>query len=244
MPNIKMTIEYDGTNYCGWQTQKNAISVCDVIKDTIKELTGEEVKLIGCSRTDSGVHAYGQVANFKTESKIPPEKFAASLNAILPDDIAILESKEASPKFHSQFSAQSKHYKYVVYNSKVRSPILRDRAYFMSWGLKITKMKEAAEFFVGEHDFHAFCSAASTAKSHVRTIYDVSVNKKGNIIEIDVHGNGFLYNMVRIIAGTIVDVGRGKIAVEDIKGIIEAGDRKKAGLTAPPQGLYLMKIVY
>jgi len=242
--NIKMTIEYDGTNYHGWQEQKNAVSVSGVITESIKELTGENVNLIGASRTDTGVHAYGQVANFLTYSEIPPERFFAALNPILPSDIVIKESKEASEKFHAQYNSKGKKYRYIIYNARTPSAILRDRAAFVFYGLKITRMQDAAEYFLGKHDFSAFCASGATVKSFERTIKSLTVERRGEVFEIEVTGDGFLYNMVRIIAGTLIDVGRGAIPVEKIPEILHSKDRRKAGRTAPPQGLYLVEVYY
>ena len=244
MKNIKLKIEYDGTNYHGWQSQDNAEAICDVLSNAVNEVTGENVKLYGASRTDAGVHAYGQVANFFTDSNIPPDKYTFVLNTVLPPDIVIKESREASEKFHSQYYAKGKKYQYLIYNEKTPSALMRNKAYFVPQGLKITKMKEAAKYFIGEYDFSAFCAAGSSVKSFTRTIYGISVEKSGEIIKIEVEGNGFLYNMVRIIAGTLADVGKGKISADAIPEIIEGKDRRKAGKTAPPHGLYLVEVYY
>lgn len=242
--NIKMTIEYDGTNYHGWQSQQNSVSVCNVLTAAVKNLTDEDIKFSAASRTDKGVHAYGQVVNFFTNSKIPPDKYSHALNSMLPADIVVKESREASLHFHAQYHSKGKRYKYIIYNARTPSALMRDRAAYVHYGQKITKMTQAAEYFLGRHDFSAFCSAGSMAKSFERTIKSLTLEKKGEIIEIDISGDGFLYNMVRIIAGTLVDVGRGAIPVEAIPKIIEGKDRTKAGKTAPAQGLYLMEVLY
>lgn len=244
MRNIKLTIEYDGTNYHGWQIQKNAKTIQGVILDAIKKLTREEIVLNGSGRTDSKVHAYGQVANFKTNSNIPPERFAHALNRILPDDIVVKKSEEVDMDFHARYSAQAKIYRYLIYNSKFPSPLLRNRAWYVPYSLNFEEMMRAAEFFRGTHDFSAFRAVGSTVESSIRTISRISLEKKSDIISLEVTSNGFLYNMMRIIAGTLVDVGRGKFKCEDVKGIIESRDRKKAGQTAPPEGLYLVRVYY
>ncbi len=244
MRNIKLVIEYDGTSYHGWQSQNNALAVQDVIEKAIMTLTGEKCKLIGSGRTDAGVHAIGQVANFITNSKIPPEKFSYALNNILPDDIVIKSSEQVPGSFHARYSAIGKKYRYVIYNSRQRSALLRNRAYFVPYDLDIPSMEKAMKYFVGTHDFAAFKAADSTEKSSIRTITDTWLKKEGEIVTFEIAGDGFLYNMVRIIAGTLVEVGMGKIAADDIPHIIESRDRRKAGRTAPPHGLYLVEVYY
>jgi len=249
MKNIKLTIEYDGTNYHGWQTQINAKAIHDVVSDAINSLTGEKCKLIGSSRTDTGVHAFGQIANFKTASTIPPEKFSNAINSMLPKDVIIRESKEVDMEFHSRYSATGKTYKYVIHNSPVKSAILRNRAYNIPKTLNFKEMNKAAKLFLGEHDFSAFKSTGASTKTSVRTIFDIELSKSeydsdGCLIELEITGDGFLYNMVRIIAGTLVDVGLGKIKSGDIENIILSGDRKRAGKTLPAQGLYLVEVYY
>lgn len=244
MRNIKLIIEYDGTNYNGWQSQKNGNGIEDVIKKAIKNLTGEDVVLTGSGRTDAGVHAFGQVANFLTQSSIPSEKFSYALNSKLPEDVVIKESEEVDIDFHSRFDAKSKTYRYLIYNSTHPSALLRRRAYHVFYEIDLEAMKQAALYFIGTHDFRSFMAKGSNVKTTVRTIYNITICKNGNLMEIDITGNGFLYNMVRIIAGTLVDVGIGKIKVGDIKDIIENGRREKAGKTLPPWGLYLVKVDY
>jgi len=244
MRNIKLIIEYDGTNYHGWQTQINALAIQDVIRDAIRKITGEQVDLIGSSRTDVGVHAYGQVANFVTDSNIPDEKFSFALNSVLPFDICIKGSKEVEMDFHSRYSTKGKKYRYKIYNSIYPSAILRDRAYNVKCKLDLEAMKKASLYFLGEHDFTTFRASGSSVKSAVRMITDISLFKKGDIIVFEITGNGFLYNMVRIIVGTLIDVGMGKIKAEEIKSIIESKDRKRAGKTIPAHGLYLIEVYY
>jgi tRNA pseudouridine38-40 synthase len=244
MRNIKLTIEYDGTAYHGWQSQINAATVQDVVTEAVRNLTGENCSLTGSSRTDTGVHAYGQVCNFFTEAAIPADKFAFALNTILPDDIVILSSEEVSPEFHSRFSTKGKKYQYLVYNSTFPSALLRHRAYHVFYPLDVGKMKKAAGHLIGTHDFIAFSAAGGSVKTTVRTIMQADVVRNGELIEFSVVGDGFLYNMVRILAGTLVEVGYGKISPDAVPGIIEERNRKKAGRTAPAHGLYLVEVYY
>ncbi len=244
MRNIKLTIEYDGTAYHGWQSQVNAVAVQDVVTAALQKLTGEDIIITGSSRTDTGVHALGQVCNFFTGSSIPADKFAFALNAILPEDIVIRKSEEVTEDFHARFSTIGKKYRYLFYNSVFPSALMRSRAYHVFYPLDVNAMKEAAECFKGTHDFAAFSAAGSSVKTTVRTITDCSIKRDNDIVEFTVTGNGFLYNMVRIIAGTLVDVGIGRLEPKAIPEIVAALDRKKAGRTAPPHGLYLVEIYY
>lgn len=242
--NIKLTLEYDGTNYCGWQKQPNASSIQETLEEAILKITGENVKLIGSGRTDSRVHALGQVANFKTHSKIPANRYIKALNSMLPFDIAVKDSIEVDLDFHARFNAIGKEYKYIIYNNKVRSPLKRNYSYFVDYDLDIANMKKSLDSFLGTHDFSGFMSSGSSIKSTVRTISCVEFIEKEGLIELNIMGNGFLYNMVRIIVGTLVDIGIGKIDSNSISDIIDSRDRKRAGHTAPPEGLYLSKVFY
>ena len=323
MRNIKLTIEYDGTAYHGWQSQVNAAAVQDVVSAAVQKLTGEKCILHGSSRTDAGVHAYGQVANFHTASGIPADKFAFALNTMLPDDISVVGSEEAEPGFHARFSAKGKRYRYLFWNSLFSSAIMRNRAWHVYYPLDVEAMRRASGNFLGTHDFLAFSASGSSVKTTVRTVCGISVSgdspeqscrpeqschserseesynlqkilryaqddkryaqddknmssegkrtvpiaakresrppvpqleqenrppvpplEYAGTVSLDVEGDGFLYNMVRIIAGTLVEVGYGRIAPEDIPAILESRDRRRAGLTAPPQGLYLMEVFY
>lgn len=244
MRNIKLTIEFDGCNYHGWQTQNNSLAVQDVITEGILKLTGENVTVNGSSRTDAGVHALGLCANFHTDSSIPPERFAYALNTMMPPDIVILKSEEADLNFHARFDSKGKKYRYLIYNSVFPSALLRERACHISKTLDVAKMQEAANRFFGTHDFSTFMAAGSVVKSTVRTINYVNVEKKDNLISFEVQGDGFLYNMVRIMAGTLIEVGYGKINAADIDDIILSGNRKRAGKTAPAHGLYLVEVFY
>jgi len=244
MKNVKLTIEYDGTNYHGWQAQSNAKTVQGTVEKAIHGLTGEKITITGSSRTDQGVHAYGQVANFFTNSNIPPDRFSYALNRMLPDDIVIKKSEEVGMDFHARYCSKGKKYRYLIYNSSFPSAIYRNRAYHISHCLDMEKMNRAIKYFKGTYDFSAFRATGSSTKTSVRTIFDVSLSKSEDIICFEVSGDGFLYNMVRIMVGTIVDVGMGRIEAEDIPCIIESLDRKRAGRTAPPQGLYLVEVYY
>lgn len=257
MRNIKLTIEYDGTAYHGWQSQVNAAAIQDVLNTAVNKLTGEVCTLYGSGRTDAGVHAYGQVANFRTASGIPADKFAYALNSILPEDIVILKSEEADPGFHARFSACGKKYRYLFYNSMFPSSLLRNRAWHVHYPLNVKAMREASGYFPGTHDFLAFSASGGSVKTTVRTISNIAIIGQGDtgrqgdgspvyggVISLEIEGSGFLYNMVRIIAGTLVEVGYGKMKPEEIKDILESRDRKRAGLTAPPQGLYLVEVLY
>lgn len=288
MRNIKLTIEYDGTAYHGWQSQVNAATIQDIVNSAVNRLTGEVCTLYGSSRTDAGVHSYGQVANFRTTARIPADRIAFALNILLPYDIVIVKSEEADPDFHARFCAKGKRYRYLFYNSMLPSALLRNRAWNVHYPLNVEAMREASEYFLGTHDFMAFSSSGGSVKTTVRNISSISLARidsslgkldKGTVLlskkerqenrplvlenrplvllegqgtcspvpvtlSLDIEGNGFLYNMVRIIAGTLVEVGYGKIEPGEIVHILESRDRKRAGTTAPPQGLYLMEVIY
>lgn len=241
---VFMKIAYDGTNYCGWQIQINGITVEEVINKHLSELLNEEIAVIGASRTDSGVHAMGNVAVFDTETRIPAEKICFALNQRLPDDIRILESKEVPQDFHPRFCNSTKTYQYKILNRKIPIPTERLYSHFVYMDLDIEKMKKAAEYIVGEHDFKSFCSTRTQVENTIRTIYSLDIEKKEDMIYITISGNGFLYNMVRIIVGTLMKVGLSVYPPEHVKEIIEACDRNVAGPKAPAQGLTLLKIDY
>lgn len=244
MRNIKLTISYDGTAYHGWQSQENAITVQEVLENAIYKLTGARPRVVGCSRTDTGVHAEQFVCNFGTESGIPCEKFPLALNTHLPDDIVCLLAQEAEPDFHSRYMAKKKRYTYYIQNSKFPDVFKVNYAWHYSYPLDIEAMQKASKAFLGEHDFIGFAASGFSVKTTVRTIYDIDVEKNGDLIKISVLGNGFLYNMVRIIAGTLAFVGCGKINADEMADIIDSCDRKRAGITAPPQGLFLTEVFY
>ena len=244
MRNIKLTIEYDGKDYNGWQKQPNKLNIQGEIERAIEEVTGEKVDLIASGRTDAGVHAIGQVANFKIEKEMPIEKIPYALNSKLKKSIRIKNAEEVDEKFHSRYTCKKKTYMYIINDSLQGSAIYRNLEYHFDSKLDEKKMNEAAKFLIGEHDFKAFKASGTSSKSSVRTIYSASVERKDERVYIKLTGNGFLYNMVRIIAGTLVDVGIGKIKPEDIKKIIETKDRLEAGKTLPAQGLYLLNVEY
>ena len=244
MKRIKLTIAYDGTNYCGWQVQPNGITIEEVINKALSKLTGEEILVIGASRTDSGVHAMGNVAVFDTETTIPPEKIGIALNQRLPEDIVITKSEEVPLDFHPRYCDCSKTYEYHIVNTRIPVPTKRLTNWFVSYELDIDKMRQAASYLVGEHDFVSFCNVRTDVENTVRTIYALDILTNGDEITIRITGNGFLYNMVRIIAGTLIRVGRGFYEPEKVKEILEAKDRKAAGVTAPAHGLMLMSIDY
>ena len=244
MRNIKLTIEYDGKDFNGWQKQPNKLNIQGTIEQAITKITGETVELNASGRTDAGVHAIGQVANFKTNSNIPIEKFPIAINTNLKKSIRIKSAEEVDEKFHSRLSCKRKTYRYIINNSEIESAIYRNLEYHISNKLDVSKMQKAAKFFEGEHDFKAFKASGTSSKSSVRTIYEANVYKIENKIYIELKGNGFLYNMVRIIAGTLIEVGLNKIEPEYILDIIKEEKRELAGRTLPPQGLYLLKVEY
>lgn len=243
MRNIKLTIEYDGGAFCGWQRQPDERTVQAEIEDSLRSLTGEAIDIIGSGRTDSGVHSRGQVANFKTRSSIPANRFKYALNSKLPRDISIRESVEVADSFHSRFDATSKSYRYIIYNGETRSSLYRNHTYHVAYKLDYDLMVRESKSFEGEHDFIGFMSSNSGIDSTIRTIYSIDMKRSGELIYIDIEGNGFLYNMVRIIVGTLVDIGRGRIT-ESVSDILESKKRERAGHTAAAEGLYLEWVKY
>ena len=244
MRNIKLDIEYDGKSFNGWQKQPNKLNIQGEIEKAIEEITGEKIDLIASGRTDAGVHSLGQVANFKTNSTIDVEKIPYAINSKLKKSIVIKSAEEVPERFHSRYSVHSKTYRYTINNSKFGTALYRDMEYHFPIELDEKKMQKAAKFFEGEHDFKAFKASGTSSKSSVRTIYKATVERKDDRVIIELTGNGFLYNMVRIIAGTLIDVGIGKIKPEEVKEIIEKKERKNAGKTLPARGLCLLKVDY
>jgi len=244
MKNIKLTIEYEGTNYHGWQEQNNLITVEGTLRKALETMTKEEIKLFGSGRTDGKVHALGQVANFFTNSTIPGERYKYALKFLLPDDISIVDSEEVDLNFHSRFSATKKRYKYIVYNGKLPKAIYRNFSYHVSHNIDMEKMILASRYLVGTHDFRSFMASHANAYSTVRTIHEIKIEKNKDLIEFIIVGNSFLHNMVRIIVGTLLFVGVGRLNVEDITRIISQKDRKCSGPTVQPQGLFLEKVYY
>lgn len=241
---IKLVIEYDGTGYCGWQRQDRGKTVQQTIEDALRGLTGEKTILHAAGRTDAGVHALGQVAHFDTESSIPPEKFSFALNGSLPADIRIKDSSLADAGFHARFDAKQKHYRYVMQNAPQASAILRNQSMHVPNQMDLEKMRRAAGYLIGTHDFAAFAGSPCSVKTTVRTVCSIDITQSGSLVQIDVIGNGFLYNMVRIIAGTLMQAGIGKLLPEDVLSILESKDRRRAGITAKPQGLFLVEVRY
>ena len=267
MPRIKLTVQYKGTNYHGWQVQPNGVTIQEVLQKTLHRILNQKVNVIGSGRTDSGVHALAQVCHFdyvgarfpRPGGETPPlQKIIYGLNSLLPEDIAVVDAKIVPQTFHAQLSAKRKTYDYTLFNSKLRSPFLEDTVWRIPYSLDIKKMKQAAKVLVGEHDFRAFCASDTDVKTTVRKIYKISIsvgapfmapgfdesNPYKLLIRISVTGNGFLKHSIRNIVGTLVNVGRGKTTVAQFKNILQGKDRKKAGMTAPAKGLMLMKVRY
>lgn len=247
MRNISLTIEYDGTNYCGWQPQKQnnlKPSIHEIIESALRQILKEKIKLIGSGRTDSGVHARHQVANFKTGSNILAANLRKGLNSILPKDILIKKVSGAPLDFHSRFSAKSKTYRYVILNRAYHDPFLRNYAYFYPLALDIKAMRREARALLGRHNFAAFRASAGKGRNPLKTLKKIRITKAKELIYIDVAADGFLYNMARNIAGTLIDIGRGKLGKGSLKKILISRDRRKAGFTAPARGLFLMDVAY
>ena len=252
MRNVKLTISYDGTNYCGWQKQKGEFrgvkkrTIQGTIEETLGKLLQEEIKLIGSGRTDSGVHAFGQIANFKTKSNLSSKEMGRGLNALLPQDIRIKRVITVPERFNSRYDVLSKTYHYVI--SQQNSPFLHNYSYFCPCKLELSAMRKASKFLIGKHNFSSFQAAGSKIKNSVRSVKKLSIRKKkttcSDLIRIKIQASGFLYKMVRNIVGTLLEVGKGKIASQDVKKILDKKDRKFAGPTAPAKGLYLKKVRY
>ena len=242
--NLKLTIAYDGSGYHGFQRQLNACTVQQVLEEKLSNLLNERIAVAGAARTDAGVHAYGQVVSFWTESAIPTERIPIAMAGVLPRDIAVIDAASMPVNFHARFSSCSKIYLYRIHNTTVPNPLLRNHAWQVHRQLDAEAMHEALQSLAGEHDFSSFQAAGSSARNPVRTLYAVKCERQGNNIEFLFHGNGFLYHMVRNIVGTAVDVGMGKITQADFQSIFSGRDRTVAGATAPPNGLYLQEIFY
>ena len=244
MRRIHLTVEYDGTNYAGWQRQANAPTVQESLETALKRLTGETRCVHGASRTDAGVHALGQSAHFDTESRIPADKFAFALNTVLPEDIRVRRSEEAAPDFHARFMAKGKLYRYRIFSSPHASAIERNYCAHTIYALDVERMRREAQSVVGTHDFAPFAASGSVVKDTVRTIYSCELVREGEMLVMYVRGNGFLYNMVRILAGTLILVGSGKLEEGAISRALESGSRLDLGITAPAGGLTLMEVYY
>ncbi|MCD8300745.1 MAG: tRNA pseudouridine(38-40) synthase TruA [Clostridiales bacterium] len=244
MKRIKLIVAYDGSNYCGWQIQNNGPTIEEELNKALSHLLGEDIRVIGASRTDSGVHALGNVAVFDTETRIPAEKICFAVNMGLPEDIVVQSSCEVPLTWHPRKRESRKTYEYKILNRPMAMPTISHDSYFYHYPLDVEAMRRAGGYFVGPHDFASFCSAGAEAESTVRTIYSCKVTRDGDMIKIRVTGSGFLYNMVRIMAGTLVQVGTGKMKPEDMPRILAAKDRRVAGPTAPAKGLTLIRIDY
>ena len=246
MPSIALVIEFDGTDFVGWQIQDNGRSVQEAVQTALSELYKEDIKVTGSSRTDAGVHARGMVCSAKVPFSIPADKLPLACNALLPPDVAVVRAIDVSEGFNARFDSLGKRYVYRIVHDRVRHPLLCRYAHFVTGRLDVEAMKEAAACFAGEHDFAAFCAAGGSQNTTVRRLRSVEVraDEQTGVIEIEVTGEAFLYNMVRIIAGTLLYVGQGKIAAGDIPAVIESRDREKAGKTLPPEGLTLEEVFY
>lgn len=244
MKRIKLTVAYDGTNYCGWQIQKNGITVEEVLNKTLSKFFKEDIVVIGASRTDSGVHAMGNVAVFDADVTMPADKISYAINNLLPDDIRIQKSEEVAPDFHPRYCDTRKTYEYRIYNSQFPDPMVRLYSHFVYYHLDEEKMQQAANYLVGEHDFKSFCTPKDEVENTVRTIYYINVIREGNMVKVRINGNGFLYNMVRIIVGSLLKVGMGMISPKEVKNILEAKDRTRAGHKAAACGLTLVEVEY
>lgn len=242
MKRVMLTVSYDGTDYHGWQYQPNGRTIEEVLNRELSRILGEEIRVHGTSRTDAGVHASGNLCVFDTETRIPPEKICYAVNQSLPDDIVVQDSREVPLDFHPRKWVSFKTYEYTIVNRRFPDPLLRRYACCIYTPLDAEKMDEAGQCLVGEHDFASFCASGSSAETTVREILALSVTREGETIHLRVTGTGFLYNMVRIIAGTLIQVGSGQIQPRQMTDILAAKDRRKAGPTAPPQGLCLRKI--
>lgn len=244
MQNILLTIRYDGSDYHGWQVQPNAPTVQQELSDAVFKLTGSRSGIIGCSRTDSGVHANMFCCNFKSDTNIPVEKIPMGLNFYLPSSISVYNAEYVDEDFHSRYDAKGKEYIYLIYNGKYRNPFYDKKALFYPYKLDEQFLSKEAKAFIGVYDFSSFCSANTDVNDKTREIFDCSVERQGDLVRIKVRGNGFLYNMVRIMVGTLLYINQGKISAGEIPKIIEAKNRDKAGITAEACGLYLNKVFY
>ena len=243
--NIRLTVAYDGTNYHGFQRQRPpVVAVQNVLEAKLETVFGDSIELAASGRTDAGVHAYGQVVNFFTDGRIPVERIPLAVNSLLPDDIVVLEAAEADFDFSARHSAKSKTYIYRIQRGSFPNPFTRNYAWYVGRPLDIHAMREALAMVLGTHDFTSFRASGGAPMSPVRTMYRAEIGEKGDLLEITIHGNGFLYHMVRNMVGTLVNVGLGRISIAGFREILEARDRKKASPTAPAQGLYLFSVEY
>ena len=242
---ILLTVAYDGTNFFGWQKQNEQITIQEELENALSKVYGKPIAVRGASRTDTGVHAKGQRAMFEIEqNNIPLHKLPLAINNQLPRTIKIFKAVEVPADFHPQYQAKNKTYVYQIYNANILDPVYNNYAWHVKPVLDIKKMQAAAQYLIGEHDFNAFCAAGSSVKSTIRTIYSIDISQVNNLVTIRINGNGFLYNMVRILAGTLSYIGYGKLSVGDMQTILASKDRTTGGITAPPEGLSLLHINY
>jgi tRNA pseudouridine38-40 synthase len=239
-----LLIEYDGTNYGGWQRQKNTNTIQETLEEAISHITNETIQIIGCSRTDAGVHAKGFVGNFYSNSRIPEDKFKDAINSKLPEDIVVLASNEVDSNFHSRYHCKGKTYSYTILNRRDPKAIGKNYMYHYKNTLNVETMQSGAQYLMGKHDFSAFKNIGSSVKTSVRNITELHITKEDSFVKIAVSADGFLYNMVRIIVGTLLEVGIEKIAPNSVEEILLSKDRTKAGISVPPQGLCLEKVYY
>lgn len=244
MRNLKVMMAYCGTKYHGFQRQENAITVQEIVENCLAQILNQKTTIYGCSRTDTGVHALEFCFHFFTESTVPPVGFVRGMNTLLPNDISILSCEEAPEDFHARYSCKGKEYLYKIHNHESKNPFAEHLALHYRRPLDVALLEQAAKSFIGTHDFKGFCSTGSNKENTVRTIHDFSITKNGNETLLLVKGDGFLYNMVRIMVGTLLFINEGKIKADELPDIIRAGDRQRAGKTAQPQGLYLNKVYY
>lgn len=244
MKNYLLTLTFDGFAYHGWQVQENAVTVQSTLQDAVERILGVRENIIGCSRTDAGVHADMFCCNMRADSALSPEKLKTALNAVLPRDIAVLECGEVPYDFHARYDCTGKLYRYLILNRTVRDPFCENRAYHYPYHIHAEMLNEQAQQFLGLHDFSAFCASKSSVEDKVREIHRAEVRRNGDFVEIFVGGNGFLYNMVRIMVGTLLEINSGKLPKDAIPSILESRNRANAGVTAPAQGLYLHKVYY
>lgn len=244
MRNLLLTLQYDGTTFHGWQIQPNGNTIQQELCNAFKKISGNDENIIGCSRTDAGVHANMFCCNVRTECTVSVDKIPNALNFYLPPEIAVYGCEEVDYDFHVRYDCKGKEYVYLIYNGKYRNPFYENKALFYPYELDAEMLDKEVKSFVGTHDFSSFCSAGTDIEDKVREIYDCSVTRKNDLVEIKISGNGFLYNMVRIIVGTLLDIQKGKIPKGSIPEILESRDRENAGVTAEPQGLYLNKVFY
>ncbi|TAK07998.1 MAG: tRNA pseudouridine(38-40) synthase TruA [Candidatus Manganitrophaceae bacterium] len=241
---IKLTLEYDGTDYHGWQIQPRLTTIQGTIEKALRQLTGKPIRISGAGRTDAGVHAFGQVAHFAPPVPFDPETWVRGLNALLPGDISVQSAEEVPASFHARFSAKKKTYAYFIYNSPRRSPLRRRTAWHVFQALDLSKMRRASRLLTGHHDFTSLCAAGSETEDRIVDLEKIEIRKTDSEIKITFQAPRFLQHMVRNLVGLLVEVGRGRRAVSEISGILEGRDRRLAGPTAPPQGLFLMRIAY